>query len=605
LAKPFYEQPVLNSPYHVPTRHHGLDPEGRPLDVAPIEGRRRCGYVAPVPKARKQKQRAGGAQASLDLGGERDAAGQAYGVAGIVDEIRQHLATWRAIPNPNDWGVTPSTARLLEHWRNAPEEAVRPFFCQVEAAETIIWLTEVARGRRQYAHIWKHLEAANAEANPELFRLAMKMAPGSGKTTVMAMLIAWHTVNAVRSPNSSLFARGFLIVTPGITIRDRLRVLQPSDPENYYATRHLVPPDVLPEMAKAKIVITNYHAFGHRRRLDTNKTGEALLSGWRHETLITEETEGEMLQRACGDLLRIENVVAISDEAHHCYRECATKDHDEKLTAEDRQEAKDNNEAARLWISGIEALKRKVGLRAVYDLSATPFFLRGSGYEEGTLFPWVVSDFALIDAIECGIVKLPRVPVCENAVNLNMPVFRNLWDHIGKTMSKKGAAKAGELDPHQVPNELHTALYALYTHYEGEFEDWKRAGISVPPVFIVVCNNTANSKLIYEWISGWQREFEGETKTIHHGICSPSSALRLLESMRPIMRSESRTEETSGLVTITASSAKRMASVAPRSMPAGLSQITQSNLVCNSAITPATPSSVSESLSRVWDAGSK
>jgi type III restriction enzyme len=150
-------------------------------------------------------------------------------------------------------------------------------------------------------------------------------------------------------------------------------------------------------------------------------------------------------------------------------------------------------------------------------LSATPFFLRGSGYEEGTLFPWVVSDFALIDAIECGIVKLPRVPVSDNAVNANMPVFRNLWDHIGKSMSKKGAAKAGELDPHQVPNELQTALHALYTHYEGEFEDWKRAGVSVPPVFIVVCNNTANSKLIYEWLSGWQREIDGETRTIHHG----------------------------------------------------------------------------------------
>jgi type III restriction enzyme len=416
--------------------------------------------VAPVPKARKQKQRGGGEQASLDLGAERDAAGQAYVVAGIVDEIRQHLATWRAIPNPNDWGVTPSTARLLAHWRNPPDEAVRPFFCQVEAVETIIWLTEVARGGRQYAHIWKHLEAANAEANPGLFRLAIKMATGSGKTTVMAMLIAWHTVNAARS-QSSHFSRGFLIVTPGITIRDRLRVLLPSDPDNYYAVRHLVPLEMLPEIAKAKIIIANYHAFGHRRRLDTNKTGEAVLSGWRNEELITEETEGEMLKRACGDLLAMKNVVAISDEAHHCYRERVRDGEGEKLSAEDRQEANENNEAARLWISGIEVLKRKVGLCAVYDLSATPFFLRGSGYEEGTLFPWVVSDFALIDAIECGVVKLPRVPVSDNAVNADMPVFRNLWDHIGKRMPKKGAGKSGELDPHEIPNELQTALYAL------------------------------------------------------------------------------------------------------------------------------------------------
>jgi type III restriction enzyme len=245
-------------------------------------------------------------------------------------------------------------------------------------------LTEVARGRRQYANIWTQLEAANAEANPELFRLAMKMATGSGKTTVMAMLMAWHTVNAVRSPNSSLFSRGFLIVTPGITIRDRLRVLLPSDPENYYATRHLMPQEMLLEMAKAKIVITNFHALGRRRVLDTNKTGEAILSGWRNEELITEETEGEMLQRACEELLTMKNIVVMNDEAHHCYREKVGSGEEEKLTAEDRQEAKENNEAARLWISGIETLKRKVGLRAVYDLSATPFFLRGSGYEEGT-----------------------------------------------------------------------------------------------------------------------------------------------------------------------------------------------------------------------------
>jgi len=207
----------------------------------------------------------------------------------------------------------------------------------------------------------------------------MKMATGSGKTTVMAMLIAWHTVNAVRSPNSNLFSKGFLVISPGITIRDRLRVLLPSDADNYYAGRQLVPQDMLGEMGKARIVITNYHAFGRRRQLETNKTGEAVLSGWRQEPLITQETEGEMLKGACGDLLQMKNVVVMSDEAHHCYRERPESDEEASLKGEEKQEAKENNEAAGLWISGIEALKRKVGLRAVYDLSATPFFLRGSG----------------------------------------------------------------------------------------------------------------------------------------------------------------------------------------------------------------------------------
>jgi type III restriction enzyme len=517
MVKPFYEEPVLNSPYLAPTRHHALAADGQPLDQPPIAGRRRCSYVVPVPTARKQRRRSGaGTQASLALDSESEASGPDYSVARIVDEIRQHLGTWRGIPNPADWGVTPSTARLLSHWRSYTFEGVRPFFCQVEAAETVIWLTEVARGRRQYAHIWNHLQAANAEANPELFRLAMKMATGSGKTTVMAMLIAWHAVNAVRSPNSSLFSKGFLIVTPGITIRDRLRVLLPSDPDNYYATRHVVPRDMLGEMGKVRVVITNYHAFGRRRQMDTNKTGEGVLSGWRKEPLITDETEGEMLKRACGDLLQMKNPVVISDEAHHCYRERPDTE-EESLKGEEKQEAKENNEAARLWISGIEALKRKVGLRAVYDLSATPFFLRGSGYEEGTLFPWVISDFALVDAIECGIVKLPRVPVSDNAINVDAPVFRNLWDHIGKRMPKKGAGKSGDLDPLSMPSELQTALYALYSHYEQEFGEWKRAGISVPPVFIVVCNNTASSKLVYEWIAGWERQRAGEKRTEHRG----------------------------------------------------------------------------------------
>jgi len=427
MTKPFYEQPILNSPYLAPSLHHALGEDGQPLEHPPIAGRRPCGYVVPVPRARKRRQQDGAdTQTSLDLEARPDATGPEYSVARLVDEIRQHLTTWRAIPNPADWGVTPSTARLLSHWRSYSFEDVRPFFCQIEAVETIIWLTEIARGRKQYAHIWNHLQAANADANPELFRLAMKMATGSGKTTVMAMLIAWHTVNAVRSPNSNLFSKGFLIITPGITIRDRLRVILPSDPDNYYASRQLVPQDMLGEMGKARIIITNYHAFGRRRQLETNKTGEAVLSGWRQEPLITQETEGEMLKRACGDLLQMKNVVVISDEAHHCYRERPESDEEASLKGEEKQEAKENNEAARLWISGIEVLKRKVELRAVYDLSATPFFLRGSGYEEGTLFPWVVSDFALIDAIECGIVKLPRVPVSDNAINADFPVFRNL-----------------------------------------------------------------------------------------------------------------------------------------------------------------------------------
>ncbi|MBE1203692.1 BPTD_3080 family restriction endonuclease [Aminobacter carboxidus] len=516
MTKPFYAEPILNSPYLPPTRHHALGDDGQPLEHPPIEGRRRSKYITPVPKARRSKSGAGRSQASLAFdapeGGE-----SGYNPTPIINEIRGHIESWRALPNPNDWGVTPVTQRLLQHWRHHEFSNQRPFFCQIEAVETAIWLAEVARGRKQYAHIFRHLEEANRDANPDLFRLALKLATGAGKTTVMAMLIAWQSINAARQPNSSLFSRGFLLVAPGITIKDRLRVLNPSDTDNYYRTRELVPAELMNDLGKAKIVITNYHAFQRRKAHDLNPVGERLMQGRTGQPIEKQESEGEMLARACGELLPLKNIVVINDEAHHCYRERPGTDDEAEAKGEDKEEAKKNNEAARLWISGLEALKRKVGLRAVYDLSATPFFLRGSGYEEGTLFPWVVSDFSLVDAIECGIVKLPRVPVADNAVNAETPVYRNLWDHIGKQMPKKGASKSGELDPLSIPAQLQTALISLYSHYEKEFEEWRRAGISVPPVFIVVCNNTASSKLVYEWVSGWQREREGQMQTIHHG----------------------------------------------------------------------------------------
>jgi type III restriction enzyme len=325
----------------------------------------------------------------------------------------------------------------------------------------------------------------------------------------MAMLIAWHTLNAVRHPGSKTFSRGFLIVTPGITIRDRLRVLLPNDPESYYRHRELVPADMLPDMDKAKIVVTNYHAFKLRERVQISKVGRALLKG-RGEDLNTLETEGQMLQRVMPELMSMKGIVVLSDEAHHCYREKADLGDAEDLKGEDKDEAKKNNEAARLWISGIEIVKKKLGLSAVYDLSATPFFLRGSGYAEGTLFPWTVSDFSLMDAIECGIVKLPRVPVADNLPTGDMPIYRDLWKHIGKWMPKKGRGKGGVLDPLSLRSELQTALFALYGHYEKTVALWQQEGISVPPVFIVVCNNTATSKLVYDFVSGFEREQEGE-----------------------------------------------------------------------------------------------
>src|SRR5207247_3769855 len=284
---------------------------------------------------------------------------QQYDPTPIIDELRRRVDHWRAIGNPSSWGVTPETARLLQHWRHYEFTGVRPFFCQIEAAETAIWLAEVAPNEAQSKRFLEHLANANNDANSELMRLALKLATGAGKTTVMAMLIAWQTINAMRRPNSKTFTRGFLIVAPGLTIRDRLRVLQPNDPDSYYASRELIPSDMLGDLERAKIVITNYHAFKLRERLELSRGGRALLQG-RGEALHTLETEGQMLQRVMPELMGMKNILVINDEAHHCYREKPEKDDDSDLKGDDRQEAERNNEAARVWISGLDVVARKL-----------------------------------------------------------------------------------------------------------------------------------------------------------------------------------------------------------------------------------------------------
>jgi type III restriction enzyme len=273
---------------------------------------------------------------------------------------------------------------------------------------------------------------------------------------------------------------------------------------------------MLGDLERAKILITNYHAFKLRDRMELSKGGRSLLQG-RGPELETLETEGQMIQRVMPDLMGLKNIMVLNDEAHHCYREKPGEADEPDLTAEDKQEAEKNSEAARLWINGLEAVKRKLGITQIVDLSATPFFLSGSGYAEGTLFPWTVSDFSLMDAIECGIVKLPRVPVADNIPGEELPVFRNLWEHIRTKMPKKRRGKSESLDPLSLPVELQTALEALYGHYAKTFDLWAKSGIKVPPCFIVVCNNTATSKLVYDYISGFHRENEDGSTTLENG----------------------------------------------------------------------------------------
>jgi len=488
------ENPVLNPPFEEPKRHFRFTEDGITDEI--VEARRVSSYFVPIPRPKKRSPK----QIAFETEWTKDRVKENE----FINRVRGRVELWR---QGGYLGTTRMTARLLEYWKR-PERERKLFFCQIEAVETAIYITEVAS---RYGDAWieNELRRANEEANPLLKRVAFKMATGSGKTVVMAMLIAWHALNKLTNPQDARFADAFLIMTPGITIRDRLRVLLPSDPSNDYRRMDLVPPDLLGELGKAKVIVTNFHAFKPREHTAAGQLTKAILK--QGETSAFTETPEQMVRRVCRDLGNKRSPVVINDEAHHCYRRKPPSEEEERLTGDERREAEKRDEEARIWISGLEAVKAKLGARAIYDLSATPFFLRGSGYPEGTLFPWVVSDFSLIDAIECGIVKVPRVPVADDAMVGEQPTYRDLWRRIREHLPKKGrGTEALEGEPN-LPVELEGALQSLYGNYEKYHRAWEsnteaRDRGLTPPVFIVVCNNTNVSNLVFRYAAGWQKE---------------------------------------------------------------------------------------------------
>jgi len=500
------ENPILNSPFGEPTRHFKFSDEGITNEI--VEARRVSSYFIPIAKPKKKGK---AAQLAFDTEWTRDRIEENV----FINRIRSRVSLWR---KGNYEGITRMTRRLLEYWTN-PERERKLFFCQIEAAETAIYLTEVAN---KYGDSWieNSLRQFNEDANPELYRIAFKMATGSGKTVVMAMLIAWHVLNKQANAQDARFSDAFLIVTPGITIRDRLRVLLPNDPQNYYHQRDILPAEWMEDLGKAKIIITNFHAFKPRELVSAGKLTKDILAKGQNSLLT--ETPDQMVRRVCRELGNKKNIIVINDEAHHCYRRCVGGE-EIKLVGDERKEAKKREEEARVWISGLEAVKKKIGIKAIYDLSATPFFLRGSGYPEATLFPWVVSDLSLIDAIECGIVKVPRVPIADDSMRGELPTYRNIWIHIRDHLPRKGRGTRDESggEP-KLPKELEGALYSLYGNYEKYYRQWEknteaRARGLTPPVFIVVCNNTNVSKLVYDWISGWEKKVPDDSAAIVPG----------------------------------------------------------------------------------------
>ena len=244
------ENPILNSPYEEPKRHFRFSDDGITDEI--VEERRVSSYFIPIPPPKKKGK---AAQLAFETGWTQDRIKENE----TINRIRGRVTTWR---QGGYVGITRTTRRLLEYWQD-PERERKLFFCQIEALETIIYLTEVAN---KYGDSWieNELRMANEDANPELYRITFKMATGSGKTVVMAMIIAWHVLNKRANPQDARFSDAFLIVTPGITIRDRLRVLLPNDLQNYYEERDILPKEWMDNLGAAKIIITNFHAFKQR-----------------------------------------------------------------------------------------------------------------------------------------------------------------------------------------------------------------------------------------------------------------------------------------------------------------------------------------------------
>ena len=495
------ENPVINSPFVEPRQHFATTSDGQVTGEI-VPRRRPSEFFVPVARPKKASP-----QLTMDAfgGPTRQQPNE------IVNEIRQAVERWRIQDYPH---ITPTSRDLIDHWR-ADDRDRRLFFCQLEATETLIYLTEAAEktGDTKALNV---IRGENATHNSGLPRFAFKMATGSGKTVLMAMFIAWQALNKAANQQDRRFNDSFLVVTPGITIRDRLRVLYPNDPGNYYRAMDIVTPEQLDRLQAATILVTNYHAFIRREKIQAAALTRKILSGFDENDERFRETPAEMVRRVCRVFGNARNIVVLNDEAHHCYAP-APKDEEGILDADERGQAKKDLEEARVWLSGVQAVQAKLGVRAVYDLSATPFFLKGSGYAEGTLFPWVVSDFGLMDAIESGIVKIPRVPVSDDSMTGEGPMYRDLWLRVRDDLPKKGVQETGIDGLPIIPEELEGALRSLYVDYQRSHTQWADAGMGTPPVFIVVCSNTSVSKLVSDWIAGWQKELPDGTTVVVPG----------------------------------------------------------------------------------------
>jgi type III restriction enzyme len=522
------DNPILNSPYLKPSLHYATDQDGS-LNYSDIrKGRRIFTTDIQVIPTRQ------GPQKEMFEINDFEEEYQDH----LINLCRKEVGKWRVDHYP---GTTRVSKELLNFWFNNPERHphLKLFFAQQEAVETAVWLNEVAEKSNAGQHILNILlsgqNSVSNDKNDCLNRIAFKMATGTGKTVVMGCLILYHYFNRQEYRGDTRFADYFLIMAPGITIKDRLSVLfvdtvhkVRNEIEDYYRIRGLVPFHLEPrlENLNARLVITNYHTF-EPKTLQGNKRspfdGKVDLEGKKLATGNTEDFS-LVVKRALGKFKAGSRLLILNDEAHHCYLP-------KSLGKTSDNEESDENARAAVWFTGISEMSAKFKLQQIYDLSATPYYLQGSGYPAYSLFPWAVSDFGLIEAIESGLVKIPFIPDSDTTQELKGPVLRNLYEHVKDQLPRKGqkkkkseAAAYGTTlkeQPPKLPPMVKIALDQFYNHYETYSEGQRKIQeekinlFSTPPVFIVVCNNTSVSKEMYKYIAGYEYEDEnGDLVTV-------------------------------------------------------------------------------------------
>lgn len=424
------EQLIINSPYQEPAKHWVYVRESQQFTLQ--EGRRPAGYW----------RASGSNKRNYDDPGE-------FVPIELVNRIRPRVQAWRAAGYP---GITGTTKKLLEHWYDREQRQFPFFWCQLEAIETAIWLTEASPAEKQGIDI---------PSENDWERQCLKLATGTGKTIVMAMLIAWHALNKLANPKDTRFSKNILVMAPGITVRDRLQVLLPSDPENYYQAFSIVPSFMWQELQGAKIQVTNWHALAP---INENAGPKVVKKG--------PESDEAFVRRVLPDFGNAQNILVINDEAHHCHR---------PIEGEEASET----EKATIWISGIDRIHNARGVLQTYDLSATPFRPSGHNNAGEALFSWIVSDFGLNDAIESGLVKTPKVAVRDDSGVTNdfKSKLFHMYPEMKEDLNRRAEAHEG------LPDLLMQALNILGGDWLKERERWSQT-MKVPPVMIVICNRT-------------------------------------------------------------------------------------------------------------------